>query len=248
MDVSRLYITIEFSCEIYYSICWDNCIFLALFSGWSNTLALFIYAQGWQNHPISNYKLQERIFLKNKLMFLLKFHKYLRDVASLMNSLSVLAHGFHFLIFLKNVYCNFSLWRYGKLFILKTKQTEKNIFHLSPSILHFEICLLLDNVLSFWLLELRRICLSFLKSWTLCIPQAPCNKMDLFKHLYSSQLFYVSLGCRNVLIIFQLPVRFYFQNTNVNQPQETDTVWDLRIELTDAKNWWLKCWVNAVSV
>lgn len=32
-------------------------------------------------------------------MLLAKFHKYLRDVASLMNSLSVLAHAFTFLFF-----------------------------------------------------------------------------------------------------------------------------------------------------
>jgi len=57
---------------------------------------------------MSNYKLQGGIFLKDKLMLLLKFHKYLRDVAILMNSLSVLAHAFTFQ-FLKNIYCNFSL-------------------------------------------------------------------------------------------------------------------------------------------
>lgn len=151
----------------------------------------------------------------------------------------------------------FTFWFFKEsllqLFTLKIREiisikNKQNIFHLSPSILHFEICLFMDNVLSFWSLELRRIWLSFLKSWTLCIPQVPCNKMDLFKHLYSSQPFYVSLGCWNVLIIFQLPQRFYFQNTNTYQAWETDTVWDLRIGLTDAKSWWLKGWMNAVSV
>lgn len=126
-------------------------------------------------------------------MLLLKFHKYLRAVASLMNSLSVLAHAFTFAFFKEYLLQLFTLKILETIFI---KEKKKIIFHPSPNILHVEICLLVHNALSFWLLkdELRRICLSFLKAQTLCIPPTPCIKLDLYKHLYCSHKFYVSFS------------------------------------------------------
>lgn len=60
-------------------------------------------------------------------MLLLKFHKYLRDVASLMNSLSVLAHAFIFAFFKEYLLQLFMLKILETIFIKEKKKKKTNI-------------------------------------------------------------------------------------------------------------------------